>query len=298
MQIVPLCSLSKKRSSAVLKFVAKYELLCVQLAAHIKRSDKNIFAVFSDGSDSAELCGVLKITTVILHCLPFSLEKAAVSMQEDFIASFSTFLTRHFSEEQPILDCVNGIAAGSSLVMKALSRAGKNALQINDYTLMRLDEKSFAGLSAYPLTNGEKIVRCKKDISAARKGQLLSLQERYEKEEVIPDCMTFNEDACRLRLLSALRTQSVLALERNGQLVSKVATNAVGFKYVQIGGVFTAPSFRRSHYSFNTLYVLLKKICRMGKSPVLFVKTNNVAANALYSALKFIPLCPYTIAYY
>lgn len=298
MQFIPLCSLSKKYVSAALKFIAEYEVMCVQLAAQIKVSDKNIFAVLTDSFDSLKMCGILKLSTTVLHCLPFSLDKAAVSMQEDFVASFSSFLMQHFSEKQRFPECVNGIAAGSTLIMKAFSCAGKNARQINDYTLMCLDVKSFKMLSAYPLAHGEKIVRCKKDIPAARREQLLVLQENYEKEEVLPSCMAFNEDACRLRLLSALRTQYVLALERDGQFVSKAATNAVGFKYVQIGGVFTISEFRRNHYSFNTMYALLKKICRMGKKPVLFVKNSNVAANALYSALKFIRLCSYTILYY
>ena len=174
-------------------------------------------------------------------------------MQENFVKSLASFLLKRQEEKLPLPECVNGTAGGSALIMQAFRLIGKNPRQTNEYTLMKLDTAAFSAIQPYPFMHGEQLVRCKKDVPAIYKQKLLVLQELYEKEEVVPDCMTFSEDSCRLRLANALRTQYILALELNGQLVSKAATSAIGFMHVQIGGVFTALPFRRRHYTRGRL---------------------------------------------
>ena len=298
MQFIPLGKLSKKLNTAAVRFIVTNEILCVQLSAHFRKSDNDIYAVFADEQKPSEIYGILKIGTTVLHCLPFAAVKTAAPLQENFVKSLASFLLKRQEEKLSLPECVNGTAGGSALIMQAFRLIGKNPRQTNEYTLMKLDTAAFSAIQPYPFMHGEQLVRCKKDVPAIYKQKLLVLQEQYEKEEVVPDYMTFSEDSCRLRLANALRTQYILALELNGQLVSKAATSAIGFMHVQIGGVFTALPFRRRHYSFNTMYALLRKICRMKKQPVLFVKNRNAAAFALYKSLRFVPVCSYTIAYY
>lgn len=129
--------------------------------------------------------------------------------------------------------------------------------------------------------------------------RLFGLQEQYEIEEVLPAGRTFDGAACRLRLRHALNTQYILALEApDGAYVSKAGTNAVGFGFAQIGGVFTPPAARRRGYARAVVSALAEKILQGGRRPVLFVKKENGAAAALYHSLGFRKICGYTIAYF
>ena len=122
--------------------------------------------------------------------------------------------------------------------------------------------------------------------------------EKYELEEVIPNNMEFDEDSCRLRLSNTMRTQYVLALEKDNVLVAKAGTNSIGYKYVQLGGVFTKPGERGRGFAKYVVSAVLIKSLRMHRVPVLFVKKQNEAAVHLYESLFFEKLGDYVIAYY
>ncbi|MDY5047570.1 MAG: hypothetical protein SPE87_07440, partial [Treponema porcinum] len=205
MQFIPLGKLSKKLNAAAVRFIVTNEILCVQLSAHFRKSDGDIYAVFADEQKPSEIYGILKIGTTVLHCLPFAAVKTAAPLQENFVKSLASFLLKRQEEKLPLPECVNGTAGGSALIMQAFRLIGKNPRQTNEYTLMKLDTAAFSAIQPYPFMHGEQLVRCKKDVPAIYKQKLLVLQEQYEKEEVVPDCMTFSEDSCRLRLANALR---------------------------------------------------------------------------------------------
>lgn len=268
----------------------KFEAGCVQLSALFRKSTDSIFLAFSKN-----LYGIISLKSTILHCLPFSKNET-----QDFEQSFCIFYSQLLNSNSiPAAICVNGMETGSQLILNSFSLINKHPFQINKYNLLGLNVKNFSKLKSYPFQNGEQLIRCKSDIPQNYQMELQALQEKYEKEEVLPEGCQFDPDNCRLRLKQAQRTQYILALDHgNCHLVAKAASNAIGERCVQIGGVFTDKQFRGNHYGFNTVLALCVKILKSKKVPVLFVKQSNTAANSLYKSLKFNKLTNYTIAYF
>ena len=331
MTFVPFCELSRFYKTITLKFLQKYEFLCVQLAAHIRKSSKNVFVAFLRDKNSLAVYGIVSLNKTVLHCLPFASEsffmsdmsessifKNASAIQEDFSTALATLIKRMSDENafdvEDSLSCVNGTYSGVKLILDAFKKVGKTPFQINQYDLLKLNFEKFSKIHAFPFHRGEKIFRLKRNIGGNYRRAVQHLQNEYEKEEVLPVGLEFNEDSCRLRLSNAIRTQCVLVLEvpdknygdlsdastpfKEGVLVAKASTNAVGFHCAQIGGVYTDPAYRGCHYAFNVVFALLKKICRMKKNPILFVKKSNECAQRLYKHLGFDKISDYMIAYF
>lgn len=328
MTFVPFCELSRFYKTAALKFLQKYEFLCVQLAAHIRKSGKNVFVAFLIDKNLFKVYGIFSLNKTILHCLPFASEsfsmsessilKNASEIQEDFSTTLATLIKKMSVENvfdiEDSITCVNGTYSGVKLILDALKKAGKTPFQINQYDLLKLNFEKFSKIQAFPFYSGEKIFRLKRNMGSNYRIAVQRLQDEYEKEEVLPVGLEFNEDSCRLRLSNAIRTQCVLVLEvpeknygnlsdtstpfKEGVLVAKASTNAVGFRCAQIGGVYTDPAYRGCHYAFNIVFTLLKKICRMKKNPILFVKKSNECAQRLYKNLGFDKISDYMIAYF
>jgi len=292
----PIDELNRTCKGAALNFVKNHEPICVQLAGTIKKSTQNVYVCFANDILPKNIYGILSLRKTILHCLPFTNAEKITALQKDFSISLSDFyLTEKL--EPPL--CVNGTKSGSSLILQSIERLYGKPSHMNEYQLMQFDIKSFRKISPIPFYGNESVVRCKKDIPQNLMESLAELQKNYELEEVLPDGFEFNEDNSRLRLKNALRTQYVLALN-NGkdQLVSKAATNAIGFCCIQIGGVYTANEHRRKNYSYNLLLILLRKIVHSRKTPVLYVKKSNIAACRLYEKLHFTKISDYIIAYF
>ncbi len=300
MQFIPVEELSAKNRAALTQFLMKHERLCVQLSASARKSMAALFAVYVNDVCAADLYGLVSIKKTILHCLPFANHEEKTAMQDDFVRSFADFFK---GEGFACPVCVNGTESGSALVLDALRACGYEPAEQNAYFLMTLPRNAPCGKNA-ALPAGAQIVRCKKDLPEPFRRQLFDLQKHYETEEVVPVCLSLDEDLCRLRLSNSLRTQYILALCLSDpatgaeQLVAKAGTNAIGFKAVQFGGVYTSAPFRKRGFARILLCALISKILRMRRVPVLFVKTHNATAVSLYHSLGFMTLCGYTIAYY
>ena len=329
MIFIPFGELTRFDRSVALKFVQKHEPLCVQLVAHIRKSSENVFAAFLIDENAFKLYGIVSLNKTILHCLPFASESAALdgfclttlkntdALEADFSLSLAALIKKMCLEKkldgEDSLSCVNGTYSGGRLILDALKKLGRTPFQINQYDLLRLNFERFSQSQPFPLNDGEKIVHLKKNMDVYYRVALQRLQNDYEKEEVLPVGLLFDEDSCKLRLSNALRTQYVLALElpckndgglsiapslKNSALVAKASTNAIGFRCAQIGGVYTDLKYRGRHYAFNTVFALLKKIHQMKKLPILFVKKSNTNAQKLYKNLGFEKICDYMIAYF
>lgn len=302
MYFIPLEEIKGKSRNSVLAFLQKNEEICVQLISNLQKNIKNCFVLYLDPDSRKEIYGIVSLKSTILHCLPFSNPQTETALQLDFITSFAIFFKEN-GFDKPV--CLNGTYAGSQLILKALEKLSLFPADSNSYSLLKLDSKSFVKkiVRNHRINRDLSVLRCKKDLPAPLFAQLLNLQIKYELEEVLPSCMEFDEDSCRLRLLNALRKQYVLALStinQEGQetLIAKAGTNSIGYKHVQIGGVFTLPEERGKHYAFYLLTVLLSKIVKMKRIPVLFVKKQNSPASKLYDSLCFEKITDYTIAYF
>jgi hypothetical protein len=129
-------------------------------------------------------------------------------------------------------------------------------------------------------------------------GLLFPLQKAYELEEVLLDPGSFNSGACYINLQKNLRREIIYYALLNNKPVAKAGTNARGFTFVQLGGVYTALEVRNKGVAEHVLAVLLKEIYTTYAGVSLFVKKDNHAAIALYKKLNFQITDEFKIAYY
>ena len=294
-------TLSPEKKRDAIDFIKKYELICVQFCAAIKKFPEKTFIAYPSESSSSIYGGII-LKQSILHCLPFAKNPKNTPYNNDFTSALSEFLKtfQDFSPEKnssPFL-CVNGEKSGSLLILNAFKNHKIIPRQTNDYTLFKLNQKEFFTLNKTFSIQNAKIKREKNDITTDRFQKLFQLQSEYEKEEVLPKFETFKPKICEMKLKNALKYQIILTLNVENKIVSKAQTNAIGFNAVQLGGVFTPLKFRRKKYSSTLIYFFLRKILSLKKIPVLFAKKENLAAVSLYKSLAFTELSDYIIAYF
>lgn len=298
MQFIPIQEIRGKNRNAVIKFLLQYESTCVQLSSVLKKSVSDAYAVFVDEICESDLYGIISIKKTILHLLPFVKINAETALQADFCAGFMEFYEKE-GFNPPV--CINGLKDGTELLLKCFKEMGICPAQVNQYNLMKLDAKGFLmdlrkGVKKIP---GVSVIRCKRDGMTAVVARLVEMQGEYEREEVLPECYEFDEASCRLRFKNSLRNQYIFALKNDSEvLVSKAGTNAIAYKHVQLGGIYTSREFRGNGYGSFLLKYLLIKLIRMRKSVVLFVKIENIPANNLYNSLSFKKINSYSIAYF
>ncbi|MFC2479133.1 MAG: GNAT family N-acetyltransferase [Treponema socranskii subsp. buccale] len=306
MRFIPV---DEKKKAETLAFLAKYERTCVSLIEHVRRGESDIFSI---EGDARETLGVISVKSRMLLCVP-----NARSLQNDkaFCSSLKVFL----SDKK--ISCVNGEAEASHLIMKIFAELGRTPLHINEYALMTLSEAALKNLKTKEgryasVSEGQqtliarhtardagekayceqfKIVRCGiKDADA-----LMPLQLAYEAEEVLPPCRTQNPAVTRKNLERILKTEYVLALQNSrGETAAKANTNAIGIRWAQIGGVYTAPDFRRKGCASLLVETLAEKIVASNRLPVLYARNGNEGAQKAYSAIGFTKTGGFTIAYY
>lgn len=301
MFFVPISELRGRNKFALMRFLCRYESLCVQFSAVLKKNISGAYAVYVNEFCPQDLYGIFCIKRTVFHILPFVKTDSDSVLENDFVDSFLDFY-REGRFKSPV--CINGTKDGTNLILKCFERLNFHPVQVNDYNLLMLESKEFLvnlkkQSPLMPQFEKIQIVHCKKDMPAEEKRKLLELQKSYEQEEVVPECFTFEEDFCRLRFLNSLRTQFVLAIKNEeNQFIAKAGTNALGFKFVQLGGIFTQKEFRGRHYAKFLLQVLLFRLLKIRKSVALFVKKQNIPANKLYNSLSFKKISDYSIAYF
>lgn len=127
---------------------------------------------------------------------------------------------------------------------------------------------------------------------------LFPLEADYQREEVLRHPEYLNEPYARRLFLRQIKEQLVVYALRDKQPVAKAATNAQGFLYNQLGGIFTLKTCRNQGIGLKTLMYLLYKTDRDKRHACLFVKTENLAARSLYQHCGFKDQGDFTIAYF
>ncbi|MBC6721296.1 GNAT family N-acetyltransferase [Treponema sp. Marseille-Q4130] len=316
MRFIPV---DEKKKAETLAFLAKHERTCVSLVEHLRLGSGDSFTI---ESDARETLGVISVKSRMLLCIP-----NAVSLQNN--GAFCTSVKAFLSDKK--ISCVNGEAEAAHFIMKILAEIGRTPLHVNEYALMTLSESALKNLEAkserYAAVRGEpqmcgmrtecaaanpisenaaaagekaccekfKIVRC----GIRDADTLMPLQLAYEAEEVIPPCRTQNLAAARKNLERILKNEYVVSLQNaRGGAAAKANTNAVGIRWVQIGGVYTVPDFRRKGCASLLVETLAEKIVASNRLPVLYARNGNEAAQKAYAALGFTKTGGFTIAYY
>lgn len=161
-----------------------------------------------------------------------------------------------------------------------------------NYNLMIRKEKSF--VPPLPEKGIYSILKAGPDDAAS----LLGLEIDYQKEEVFIDPTQIDSSRIYHNLRSSLNEQIIYYVSNGILPVAKAGTNAIGYKWNQIGGVFTDKSFRGCGISTWLMHYLLDILEKEGKKTVLFVKDNNQAAEKVYNKLGFEKAKKFNITYY
>ena len=117
-------------------------------------------------------------------------------------------------------------------------------------------------------------------------------------KEVAPAGKQVSDLEAKARLKSILKDQLCFALQSDGEIVAKANTNAIGFNYVQLGGVYTHPLYRKNYYAWHLVYTICQRVLKAGRKISLFVKEKNNPAHALYERIGFTTFGKYEIAYF
>lgn len=330
MRFIPV---DEKKKAETLAFLAKYERFCVSLVEHIRLGGGDSFTV---ESDARETLGVISVKSRMLLCIPnvrslqndgdfYTSLKAFLSDKKiscvNGEAEASHFIMKILAELGRTLLHINEYALMtlSEAALKNIKAKSERYAAPSKGLQTRLDrhaavrgEPQMCGMrtecaAANPISEnaaaaGEKaccekfkIVRC----GIRDADVLMPLQLAYEAEEVLPPCRTQNPAVTRKNLERILKTEYVVALQNSrGEPAAKANTNAVGIRWAQIGGVYTAPDFRRKGCASLLVETLAEKIVASNRLPVLYARNGNEAAQKAYSALGFTKTGGFTIAYY
>lgn len=143
--------------------------------------------------------------------------------------------------------------------------------------------------------NGLSVRRCRSEHAPF----LFPLVKAYYEEEVLPSWMSVDDETLKLLTAGRLRTQFMFGLELpDGSFAATAGTNNLGIHCAQLGGVYTLPSFRRRGCASFLLRRVCEELRSRGYSPVLFVRSENKAALALYEGCGFCVCGDYAISYY
>lgn len=272
-------------------FLAPHEFFCTVLASKIRRREEGIFIVRTDSAKEDRIFGVFQLNGTLFHCFPdftdFSTGNSGFCAAAEFCAEFMEFI------KDKKIKCVSGEEKSSEFLMKLIEISGRKPYFRNSYILMTLKKMS---VSDFPhiLPDGARVVRAVSGDDRI----IFGIQKNYLEEEVVPPGKVLSDFEVRISLRQILNSQIVLLVVKEKKVAAKLNTNAVGFEWIQLGGVYTEKEFRRSGYAFTLVSAISGRINGNGRGVCLFVKKDNIAAIRLYRKAEFSEKCGYLIAYY
>jgi len=321
-----------------LQFLMRFESFCVPLMERALAKKVPLYGIFDDDnlqSGSGQIRGIFSWSRggQIFHCLPWKTQ----SEKDGFARALEAFLWEVKKNHPKNLFSVNGENRGTELFVSKIQEVmGKKPDHGQLYDFMKWQgvrvgsaapvkadgggpgtgaagsaagvgsaasaeaggggSESAAVSAARGIAGGRgpRIIACGPSLLK----RLIPLQIAYEKEEVVFDLLTYSEEASILSLKKNLKEQEIFALEVDGRLASKAATNARGKNYVQLGGVFTVKEQRGKGYGKMVVSHFLKAMAALNKKVVLFVKPQNLPAIKLYLSCGFEKIGAYNIQYF
>lgn len=288
--------ISLENIDRVLDFLKQHERFCLDLTEQIltqakelkskTNSKKFISFIFLQDKTVIGVFGLEKNKT-FLHCFPNPDPK---NIEAFFICSKKFFYKIKFK-------FIIGEKNFSFLIKKYLTEnLNYTVIKQNEYFLLSKtaeQKNSFYRLefrikTLMKKSNLQFSVCTTKDIE-----KLLPLELGYEREEL--ELKRLNETYSRIYLQKMLREQTVFKCELNGCAIARVHTNASGINCKQLGGIYTAPNFRRLGIAEKLLTYAMEVLSARTKTFVLFVKVKNNSALNLYRKLGFKKFSEFTI---
>ena len=259
-------------------FLLPWENTCVTLCSNVRKKKEKLFIIKKDD----QICGVFYLDKTLLFCIP------EADKLTDLTPALKDFL------QNKKVNCLNGEPKAGECFLAALQKLGHTPYQTNYYNLMTLNTQPLP--PPEKLSCDDEIKRCtspENDIEL-----LLPLQKMYMAKEVAPSGKLVTDLEAAAQLKSILKDQLCFALWTDGEIVAKANTNAIGFNYVQLGGVYTHPLFRKNYYAWNLVYTICTRVLKSGRKISLFVKEKNNPAHELYQRIGFVQGGKYEIAYF
>lgn len=280
----------KPTFSLVKAFLEPYEEKCVLLASYVRRQSQKVYVLSETYQINSvnDILGVLYIDSSLFHCIPNTLALDSVELLR--------FLIRTVEKNGKKIKCISGERTGTDYFLNLLKVKDKKAFQVNNYRLMTAEGNINKNIKFpfLPLSKGERIIKCtEKEID-----ELFNLQKKYLQEEVAPKGKIVSRLEVAMSLRQILKNQLCLAVFSDGEIVAKANTNAIGINWIQLGGVYTHPSYRRNGYALHLVFSICRRAMKVNRGISLFVKENNVAAVHLYEKIGFHVKDSYKIAYF
>ena len=296
MQIV---TATENQFSLIEAFLAPYEYYCVQLAAIIRKKTEKIEVLVKNDSleKGDDILGLFYFDKILLHCLPFAIKKAkGIICLPDFrppefeLSDFEALIANYF--EGSNVRCISGEKNSTDLFLKIFKNLQLEPYYTNTYKLMTLYNQPFE--PPEPLSCDDEIRRCyTQDYDS-----LFDLQKKYIIKEVAPAGKQVSDAECAISLKKILKEQLCFALFSDEEVVAKANTNAIGINWVQIGGVYTHPLYRRNYYAWNLVRAVCQGILKTNRKVCLYVKEKNNPAHILYQHIGFSESGMYEICYF
>jgi len=270
-----------------LAFLQESEYRCAGLTSRLKKKDRAVLPEASEGTlwvlrdrEKRNLRALYLKTPsgMVFHCACEGLDPS-----EPKAAGVLSLLGKDSF-------AIVGSAAHGSVLESLAARSPRHTV---DYELMTLEQTrgspgNPAEGSAYPGIEGPgfpKVEIARALVSDAE--ELFHLQKGYEREEVLLPGEAFSPDRCRAQLRVTLAQQVVFVLRSGNAPAAKAGTNARGFAWDQIGGVYTLPGLRNRGFATAVVGALIDNRLREGRNLALFVKTANISAQKVYEKLGF-----------
>ena len=226
-------------------------------------------------------CGVLLFSTygLLFHCIDTDIP------EETVLAFGRFFLSKNFPYTE--LHAVAGIREHTLLFEQVMSETAHIRLDAAvDYYLMQCAKpctNAFFQTAESKLNTALSIERAtENDLT-----ELFPLQLDYENTEVAYEGRPINPAVCKLSLRARLTTKYIYKVSVDGRIVAKAGTNARGFHWFQIGGVYTLPAYRNKGLAAAAVAHLINTHSAEAHGFALFVKTANTAALRVYEKLGF-----------
>ena len=273
--------------SLIQDFLLPYESSCVTLCSNVRRKKDGVYVIRDTAAPSTgsgtTILGVLFVNKTLLYCIPKA-ETYGSRLEE----ALSNFL-----KDKP-LSCLNGEATAGEVILQALQKLGLRPYQTNHYITMTLEASPLPAPES--LSCDDEIKRCTAPETDTE--LLLPLQKMYIAKEVAPAGKQVSDLEVSASLKSILKNQLCFALWSDGEIVAKANTNAIGFNYVQLGGVYTHPLYRKNYYAWHLVYTICSRVLKSQRKISLFVKEKNNPAHELYQRIGFVQSGRYEIAYF
>ncbi|OJF77371.1 MAG: hypothetical protein BKP49_02600 [Treponema sp. CETP13] len=307
--------LRPKFINRAVEFIKKNEHLCTGLSECLrwykKKSEISLTVEQNSASLQSEyffllynnnaIVGLVCLMTNgrILHHFEFS----ETAKKEDAVACTTQLLQEFYGEKSTYsLFCIAGLASNTAFLTNCVLKAKIAKIrQEENYNLM-IYKPTYSECKKFAqIPTGVILHKC----SIADLYILSDLQKLYYLEEVVPVGISFNEINGRKLLRRDLQRQIIFALydkekaKKNCKYpVAKAETNAIGFNWCQLGGIYTVKEFRnRGCATFLSLYIA-RTVYKKGYNTVLFVKKNNVPAIHAYKKAQFVNNAEFQIIYF